>query len=150
MTWRLFFLFVLLFSYENIRADNGWHCWYEAAAKYQVSPVLLYTIAMVESGNNAKAINKNKNGTEDIGLMQINSSHLPWLEKYGITREKLLNDPCLNVHVGAYILAENIYRHGYTWKAIGAYNAKSPEKQARYAMKVWEMYLKLLSSRQKE
>ena len=126
-------------------AIQDWACWYQAGQVYRVSPVLLYTIAMVESGNNPRAINKNKNGTEDIGLMQINSSHLSWLEKYGITREMLLEDPCLNVHVGAYILAENISRYGYSWEAVGAYNAKSPEKRARYTKKVWNMYLKLIS-----
>lgn len=139
--------FVLsVLSLRSAFAEQNWACWYRAGQVYQVSPVLLYTIAMVESGNNPRAINKNKNGTEDIGLMQINSSHLSWLKKYGITREMLLEDPCLNVHVGAYILAENISRYGYSWEAVGAYNAKSPEKRARYAKKVWNMYLKLMSN----
>ncbi len=31
--------------------------------------------------------NKNTNGSEDIGLMQINSAHLPRLAKFGITRQ---------------------------------------------------------------
>lgn len=138
---------LLLFHTIQVRAaGENWACWYHAGEAFNVSPILLYTIAMVESGNNPKAINKNENGTEDIGLMQINSSHLSWLQKYGISKEMLLQDPCLNVHVGAYILAENISRYGFTWEAVGAYNAKSPEKRAQYARKIWNMYLKIVKN----
>ena len=81
-----------------------------------------------------------RTGTVDIGLMQINSSHLPWLSKYGIAREHLL-DACTNVHVGAYLLAENMQRYGDTWEAVGAYNAacsslkgeKCTEARTKYA-----------------
>ncbi len=67
--------------------------------------------------------------------MQINSRWLGALSAYGIGRAQLL-DPCINTYVGAWILAQNFSRIGYSWEAIGAYNAKAPEKRAAYARRV--------------
>lgn len=77
-------------------------------------------------------MHKNENGTEDVCLMQINSSNFDGLARYGITREKLLDDPCTCVQVGAWILSEKIRRYGKTWRAVGAYNAKSENKRLQY------------------
>jgi soluble lytic murein transglycosylase-like protein len=112
-------------------------CWAVAAERYQIPVDLLVAIATHESRLNALAIGKpNANGTVDIGLMQINSAHLPRLAAFGIGQKELL-DPCINLHVGAWILRESINRHGFNWTAIGAYNAGSPEKRVRYA---WAIY----------
>lgn len=100
-------------------------CFNDAAARYGVSPQLLCAIARCESDLRPDAVNRNheaRTGTVDYGLMQINSSHLPWLKQYGITQQHLL-DACTNVQVGAYILAEKMQRYGDTWEAVGAYNA---------------------------
>lgn len=112
------------------------YCFSQAAAKYNLNEQLLLAIAKTESGYNSQAMNRNTNGSYDMGVMQINSIHLPRLAKYGITKATLLGDPCTNVEVGAWILAQNIQRYGYNWKAVGAYNASSPELQQRYINKV--------------
>ena len=131
------------------------YCWKEAATQYNIEPELLQAIAVVESGNRAQAMNHaNRNGTRDIGLMQINSIHLPRLLKQGITEERLLNEPCLSVEVGASILAEFIQRFGYNWTAVGSYNVgpgAGPQREAlrlRYAEKIWVRYEALVSQRQ--
>lgn len=111
-------------------------CWEQAAYKYRINPYLLYAIARTESSLNPNAINRNKNGSYDIGLMQINSSWFPLLRKNGIT-EKQLFDPCVNIEVGAWILAQNMQRLGYSWNAIGAYNTSKPDLRLRYAQKVY-------------
>ncbi|NWB27410.1 transglycosylase SLT domain-containing protein [Pseudomonas gingeri] len=119
-------------------------CWDSAGRRHGIEPELLYAMAQVESGLRARATGSNKDGSRDIGLMQINSFHLPRLAAQGITEQRLLEDPCLNVQVGATILAQFIERHGYGWAAVGAYNAGSAEdRQAireRYARKVWRLY----------
>lgn len=119
-------------------------CWSQAARQHAIEPELLRAIADVESGQKPDAINLNKDGTRDIGLMQINSSHLPRLKSQGITEQRLLAEPCLSVEVGASILSGFIARYGYNWTAVGAYNAgNSPHRQAarlRYAHKVWRRY----------
>ena len=111
------------------------HCFEQAGARYGIAPVLLEAISTVESGGNPQARNLNRDGSEDLGHMQINSRWLRMLASYGIDRQKLL-DPCLNTHVGAWILAQNIRRHGYGWEAVGAYNARSPAKRNAYSHRV--------------
>ena len=119
-------------------------CWEQAADLHRVNPQVLVAIADVESNHRATALNKNQNGTVDIGIMQINSSWLPQLEKFGITSRHLL-DPCINVHVAAWILSKNMEQFGETsWRAVGAYNATRDDLRLRYANKVHERLNKRL------
>lgn len=97
--------------------------------------MLLYAIARAESGLNPQAIGRNSNGSRDIGLMQINSAWLPTLASHGIGERELF-EPCVNIHVGAWILAGNVSRLGYTWEAVGAYNAANPALRRSYVEKV--------------
>lgn len=116
---------------------NASACWDEAAGHYGVNAQLLYAIAKTESGLNPKAINRsNRNGTYDIGLMQINSRWLPMLRKHGIDEEQLY-DACTSIQVGAWILAGNMRRLGTTWEAVGAYNARDAALRVKYAWKVY-------------
>lgn len=110
-------------------------CWDDAATRYQVSSALLYAIARTESGLNPLAVGRNRDGSRDIGLMQINSTWFPALASHGI-KERDLFEPCTNIHVGAWILAGNVSRLGYTWEAVGAYNAASPALRRSYIEKV--------------
>lgn len=120
-----------------VACDAALACWDEAARKYNVSAQLLYAIAKTESGLQARAINRaNNNGTYDVGLMQINSSWLPRLARFGIS-ENDLYEPCISIQVGAWILAENIRTHGMTWAAIGAYNTPNPVRGLAYARRVY-------------
>lgn len=110
-------------------------CWDDAAQRYQVSSALLYAIARTESSLNPLAVGRNGNGSRDIGLMQINSAWLPTLATHGIGERELF-EPCTNIHVGAWILAGNVSRLGYTWDAVGAYNATRPALRRAYIEKV--------------
>lgn len=122
-------------------------CWETAAQRYGISADLLYAIAAVESQWNPKAVNHThfaRTGSYDIGLMQINSRHLPTLSRHGIT-EASLYEPCTNLDVGAWLLSDIFARHGLSWDSVGAYNAACTQlkgeactrARARYAWKVY-------------
>jgi soluble lytic murein transglycosylase-like protein len=126
----------LLLAAAMLLSRQASACWEDAATRYNVNPYLLYAIAKTESSLNPVAYNRNKNGSYDIGLMQINSIWLPTLRKYGLDEKQLL-DPCTSIHVGAWILAQNIRRMGNSWDAVGAYNSSKPEIRRKYAAKVY-------------
>ena len=127
---------LLAFVSCGAMAEPFGECFTVAANAYHIPRHVLVAIAKVESGFNPQAHNMNSNGSEDIGVMQINSSHIPFLEKHGISRSLLWN-PCANIKIGAWVLAEQMTRHGKTWRAVGAYNAKSETKRTAYVHKVW-------------
>ncbi|NGZ66622.1 lytic transglycosylase domain-containing protein [Vibrio aestuarianus subsp. cardii] len=108
------------------------YCFEEAGREFDVNVTLLKAICFTESSMRSNVINDaNENGTTDFGLCQINSWWLSRLEPYGITAQTLLNDPCENTRVSAWILAQNFATSGETWLAIGAYNVgyeKTPKK----------------------
>jgi soluble lytic murein transglycosylase-like protein len=129
--------FLLAVVGTSARAD----CLDDAAQYHKVNASLVRAIAKQESGMRALAVDKNTDGTEDIGLMQINSSWLPKLAQYGISRDRLF-DACVNSYVGTWILAANMKRFGPTWKAVGAYNAASANKQLAYANLIYRRLMR--------
>lgn len=71
--------------------------------------------------------------------MQINDRWIPTLNRrFGITKEDLFRS-CVNLDVGAWILYENFKTHGFSWRAIGAYNAKSDSKRLAYVRKLYRL-----------
>ncbi|RJF96853.1 invasion protein [Noviherbaspirillum cavernae] len=127
---------LILIAFLGPFSSHAHACWESAAARYGVNPYMLYAIAKTESSLNPAAINRNKNGSYDIGLMQINSSWFATLRKHGIDEQQLY-DPCTSIHVGAWILAQNMRRMGNSWDAVGAYNSSKPDIRLKYALKVY-------------
>lgn len=95
-----------------------------------VAPATLEAIIKVESLGNAAATHVNRNGTVDLGLMQINSTNLP---AFGLSASQVM-DPCTNIRVGTAILrrvyasAVSIYGEGQKalQVALSMYNTNSP------------------------
>jgi soluble lytic murein transglycosylase-like protein len=116
-------------------------CFEEAGRMYGISPQILWGIAKVESNLDPSTVNWNQDGTYDFGIMQINSS---WYTALGKEIWNRLGDPCINVYVGAWVLAQCIQRYGNTWEAVGCYNASSKSKRVRYAERVYDALRKRL------
>ena len=123
--------------YQKEEVDS---CIQTASSKYRISKRLLLALAYVESSGNSKAISSiNKNGSFDMGLMQINSEWLPKLFNMGILQDDLMN-PCTSAEVAGWILAQNIQKFGNTWAAIGHYNSNHVQQQEIYIAKVYASY----------
>lgn len=127
-------------------------CIVQAAAHYQAHPDLVRAVLRSENGTVGQ-IRRNKNGTFDMGPMQINSIHLPELAKYGITQQMITNNECLNIHLGTYYLQKNIVTTpgagtapGF-WYAVGKYHSATPEKNIRYQQSVWGRLIEVRSER---
>lgn len=121
-----------------------WECFESAGRYYGVDPYLLYSIAWVESRLNPRAINVNRNGTVDRGVMQINSSWDSYLRRHGIDPGYVW-DACYNIHLGAMVLRHCMDRYGNSWKAVDCYNRGSRAKEhSAYVWKVYRTWLSLV------
>ena len=120
-------------------------CFDQAGKDYNIDPLLLMSISIQESRLIATATNSsNSDGTEDVCGMQINSSHYKKLAGFNITRERLMNDPCICVYTGAWVLAHNFKSYGKNWDSVGIYNTGPSKKLIgkcrEYAEKIKSIY----------
>jgi soluble lytic murein transglycosylase-like protein len=122
--------------------DVPLRCVNEAAIEYHIPAKLIISLLSVEQGRNGK-VEKNKNGTYDIGPMQINSSWLSNLKKYGITKEDIQFNPCTNVKVGAWILGKYISGGDDLLSGIGDYHSHTKRYNQDYYQKVKVSFTKL-------
>lgn len=123
---------------NNIRLKNPpayMACFYSSSRKYGVPVDLLLAIAQTESSFNPQIKGTLGKGA-DHGLMQINDWWIPRLRnKFNITLADIY-DPCTNIEIASWILAHNFVQFGYSWRAVGAYNAVSEHKRVIYIRKV--------------
>lgn len=122
----------LVVMVNSARAD----CFDDAAGYHGVNPWVLRAIAMVEtSGCRAQQVNRNSNGSVDVGCTQTNSIHFPELGKCGVQPSDLL-DPCKSIHVAGWLLRKKIDKYGNNWMAVGAYHSETPRHRDTYSAKV--------------
>jgi soluble lytic murein transglycosylase-like protein len=124
-------------------------CINQAAITYVVPAKVIISILATEGGKVGSAT-LNKNKTEDLGPMQINTSWLTQLATYGVTREQVQYDPCINVMVGTWILSNKITQtasdSGDYWRGVAGYNSITPAINAKYQSKVRSNYQVLSDS----
>jgi len=112
-----------------------------AAAYHRVNTEVLRAVLTVESGLNPAARHHNGNGTVDLGIGQINSTHWPELARYGVKPAHLL-DACTGSYVAAWHLARQMQRFGNTWYAVGAYHSQTLALNQRYQTLVYRQLMR--------
>jgi soluble lytic murein transglycosylase-like protein len=104
---------------------------YDAAHQVGLDPLLLLAVISVESRFNPIA----ESVVGAKGLMQIIPKyHRAKLE--GLGGEQALWDPEANIHLGALILQEYVYRTGTLEAGLQYYNGAYWDGRAQYAQKV--------------
>lgn len=119
-------------------------CLNEVERKTGIDRDVFIAIKVVESGFalTSEATSSNTNGTEDLGIMQINSIWLKELKSYGISRQHLF-DVCTNLKIAAWILVRHLQASGDLWEAVGRYHSKTPSIKRRYRQKVAATYKRI-------
>lgn len=133
-------VFIALFSIISGLA-HGKTCWDAAAAKYNLDPWWLFTIASIESGfDDSGVVRKNTNGSYDVGMMQINTIHKNELKKQGIDIQDVRFNTCQGIHFAAKLLADSIKRYGLNIDGIGGYHSNTPHLRQKYGKKALKRY----------
>lgn len=145
---------ILLAAIISLVANSAKADCYDLAGRdYHIDPDLIRAVSFRESSFRENAMNVVSPESYAVGAMQIHSQNFPHLAQFGITPGKLYNDPCMNIYTGAYYLAIAFKRWGYSWRAVGAYNAgfkDSPEQESKrrtYAAEVLSIYNRIKSGR---
>lgn len=110
-------------------------CINQAATAYHVPATMIIAILKTEGGRNGEA-SKNKDGSYDYGSMQINSCWLEKIAHHGYTKHDIQYDPCKNVAVGAWILAQSMASGKNVWNGVGNYHSRTKHLNERYHLKV--------------
>ncbi|HDQ7021290.1 TPA: lytic transglycosylase domain-containing protein [Escherichia coli] len=125
-------------------------CLLNASMANNIEPKLLASVILVEGGKNG-TVSKNKNGSHDLGIMQINSkAWLPLVSTVFFSGNKdkaytaLKNDGCFNISVGAWILSYSIrLENGKIWEGVGRYHSNTTIYKHKYINKVKQTYDKI-------
>ncbi len=123
-------------------SDIPLHCINKAAYEYKVPAKLIVAVLNVERGR-VGMIQANKNGTYDLGPMQINTSWWPTLYHYGITPQAVRYNACTNIKVGTWILGKAIASEPNVLTGIGNYHSHTLKYNQVYTQQVRVMYTRL-------
>ena len=162
-------LLLLLMSKSAMAFDLDGTAWADVAREEGVDPLMLYAIALTESGRPAEqgriepwpwALNvdgdpifaaskeeaarllaTHSDKSVDVGLLQVN---IRW-HGHRVNRLEALLDPGINLAVGAAILREALASTpGDLTAGIGRYHSAKPERARAYARTVLSLYRHLL------
>ena len=132
-------------------------CILAASQLQNIHPMNIVTLLRVEGGKVGE-YSVNKNTSRDLGPMQINDK--VWIPTIAdmhfngneeAATKAVLNDGCYNVHIGAWILRQNINSaDGDVIEGIGRYHSRTPKYKNRYIAAFKKNFNELFSSYIKE
>ncbi|MDR2434758.1 MAG: lytic transglycosylase domain-containing protein [Treponema sp.] len=121
------------------------------AANVGVPPYFVLSVALTENpALDPLAVHVNRNGTEDRGVMQLNSQYLDWfVTEFWDGKDFDWRDPGMNITVGVRYLKRLIDMPKFNeWQAVLCYNAGPervkrgdvPDQAIEYANRVFEKW----------
>ena len=106
-------------------------CMAATAAFYALPPRVLPSIHVVEGGVPG-SVHRNANGTEDLGVMQINTLWVAPIARVTrmappAVRARLISDPCFNIAASGAVMRTYLHEsHGDLMAAVGFYHSHTP------------------------
>jgi hypothetical protein len=128
------------------------HCMLMVAATTSLPPRVLPVIQKIEGGA-VGVVHQNDNGTQDLGVMQVNTIWVPALAaRSGFseaeTKKRLIDDPCFNIAAAALILRGYLAEtHGALLPAIGDYHSHTPALNGAYKALAEDMARRLFAAK---
>ena len=125
-------------------------CMLAVSVQLQLPPRVLPAIQAVEGGRIGMA-HLNTNGTEDLGLMQVNSTWIDVLARRlnqprDRLREQLVQDACFNIAVAGAIVKLHLREtRGDLLSAIGDYHSRTLSRHRAYQEKVVAAAVKMFA-----
>ena len=127
-------------------------CMALVASIYGLPPRVLPSIHQTEGGQPG-TVSRNGNGTEDLGVMQVNTIWLPALSAYTglpqpLVRDKLIGNACFNIAAAGAIMRTYLNEtRGDLMQAVGNYHSHTPVLTQRYQVRVTEAARSLFEPR---
>ncbi|MCE2571651.1 lytic transglycosylase domain-containing protein [Motilimonas eburnea] len=120
------------------------HCMVQSANAYGFDVKWLKLLHRMEGGKSG-TVKLNKDGSYDLGIMQINTINLADLKrvKPDTTWKNLAVEPCRNIDASAWYFTKMLKkRKGNLWEAIGDYNSTTPKVRHTYLVRAMSIYAK--------
>jgi hypothetical protein len=127
-------------------------CMALVASIYHLPPRVLPAIQAVEGGQPG-IVHHNTNDTEDLGVMQVNTTWLWPLARYTHTTAatvytRLRDEPCYNVAAAGAIMRTYLDEtHGDLMRAVGNYHSHTTTLNIAYQMLVMQSATRLFVAR---
>ncbi len=127
-------------------------CMALVAQVYALPPRVLPSIQAVEGGAPGLAL-LNTDGSEDLGIMQVNTIWIPRLVRYtrldpATVRARLLGNACFNIAAAGLILRTYLDESsGDLMRAVGYYHSHTPARHEAYKAKVVRSAARLFPGR---
>ncbi len=116
-------------------------CMVAAASFWHLPPRVLPVIQQVEGGR-VGMVSPNRDGSEDLGMMQVNTRWLGPLARFAAipepaVRARLIDEPCFNIAAAAAIMATYLLEEkGDLMRAVGDYHSHTPTLNLGYQLRV--------------
>ena len=116
-------------------------CMALVASLYHLPPRVLPAIQSVEGGRPG-LVSVNTDGSEDLGVMQVNTRWIGPLSVYsgldrGVVRDRLVAEPCFNIAAAGLILQTYwVQARGNLMRAIGDYHSHTMPRNLSYRSQV--------------